>query len=446
MVASLKSKIQSYFTQTPIQVAIHEILVSLFLLTLPFYVPAPRNIAWVIIGANAIVALLLHQNYRKNLWKYQKLFFLLSFFLLLHFIGMFYTENTEWGWFLIGLLVPLWSLPLSMQVFPTSKITLQNYLRLFVVGVAIFALLCYIRAFYRVFQDWHKPHFEWTNYLYYQNFTAFHAEPTYFAILICFASFFLLIDFFFPQYLSMFSASTKKIMLLGFFLLTIFLVAARMQIGIFMLGFAVFFLEYFRKQNKVWKGLLWGIAIIGILIGVILLTPYTRHRFSFLWNTQERIVLDKTQDHSLGRNWDGVSLRFAQWTCAKELIRRNWLTGVGTGDGQDELQKIYDEYKFYFASRYNRYNAHNQFFETWIALGIIGLLAWLALFFLPVPSLWKEKNYLGLGILLILFLSAFTESYLQRNLGTIIGGIFYGIALLKPSDEHDLSRQNSSYQ
>lgn len=43
MLTNLKNKIQTYFTQTPTQVAIHEILVSLFLLTLPFYVPAPRS-------------------------------------------------------------------------------------------------------------------------------------------------------------------------------------------------------------------------------------------------------------------------------------------------------------------------------------------------------------------------------------------------------------------
>ncbi|WP_448530320.1 O-antigen ligase family protein [Raineya sp.] len=433
MVASLKSKIQTYFTQTPIQVAIHEILVSLFLLTLPFYVPAPRNIAWVIISLNAIIALLLHQNYRKNLWKYKHLFFLLSFFLLLHFIGMFHTQNTEWGWFLIGLLVPLWSLPLSMQVFPTPKITLQNYLRLFVIGVAIFALLCYARAFYRVFQDWHNPHFEWANYFYYQNFTAFRAEPTYLAMLICLANLFLLTDLFFPQHLSIFYSNKTKALFLGFFLLTMLLLAARTQIGIFILGFAVFFLEYFRKQNKIWQGLLWGIAIIGILIGIILLTPYTRKRFSFLWNTQERIILDKNQDHSLGRNWDGATLRFAQWTCAQELIQKNWLLGVGTGDGQDELQKIYDEYKFYFASKYNRYNAHNQFFETWIALGIVGFIGWLALLVLPLSFFWKEKNYLAWSIWLVLFFSAFTESYLQRNYGVIVFAIFYGIAFLKHS-------------
>lgn len=433
MVAILKSKIQNYFAQTPIQVVIHEILVSLFLLTLPFYVPAPRNVAWVIIGINAIIALLLHQNYRKNLWEHKNLFFSLSFFLLLHFVGMFYTQNTEWGWFLIGLIVPLWSLPLSMQIFPLKKTTLQNYLRLFIIGTTIFVCLCYLRAFYRVLIDWNNPNFHWENYFYYHNFTAFRAEPTYLAMLICLANLFLLIDLFFPEYLSIFSAKKMKILLLGFFLLTMLLLAARMQIGIFILGVILIFLEYFRKQNKIWQGIFWSIVGVSILITAILLTPNTRKRFSFLWDKQERIVLDKKQDHSLGRNWDGASLRFAQWTCGLELIKRNWLWGVGTGDGQDELQKVYDEYKFYFASQYNRYNAHNQFFEIWIALGIIGLLAWLTLFMIPLPMLWQQKNYLALSIWLLLFFSAFTESYLQRNYGVIVFAIFYGIAFLRHS-------------
>ncbi|MDW8296236.1 MAG: O-antigen ligase family protein [Raineya sp.] len=431
MVASLKNKIKNYFAQTPIQRAIHEILISAFLLTLPFYLPAPRNIAWVIIGTNALIAVILHKSYQKNLWQEKKIFLLLSIFLFLHFVGMFYTQNTEWGWFLIGLLVPLWVLPLSLITFSASPKTLQNYLRLFIIGLTVFVILCYARAFYRAFAEWNSSNFQWSNYFYYQNFTAFRSEPTYLGILLCLACLFIMIDFFLPQHSLTFPNKIWSFFLLLFFLITLLLLSVRMQIGILLLGFGLIFLEYYRKKNKIWQGIFLNVLGIGVLTAIILFNPYTRKRFSFLWNTQERIVLDKIQDHSLGRDWDGASLRFAQWTCSIELIRRNWLTGVGTGDGQDELQKIYEEYKFYFASRYNRYNAHNQFLETWIALGVTGFLLWISLFVVPVANFWRTKNYLALAIILVLFFSAFTESYLQRNYGVIIWGIFYGLALVE---------------
>lgn len=430
MVAELIQNARTYFSKTSLQRAIHEFLVSLFLLTLPFYVPAPRNIAWVVIGVNAFVALIRERVYKSYLKKYTKLLLLLSIFLSLHFLGMLYTENTSWGWFLVGLLVPVWVLPLAIVVFPMNDDTLKIYLRLFVVGVWVFVLLCYGRAFYRF---WQGGAGQWFEYFFYTNFTAFGSEPTYLAILLCLVGLFLLIDLFFEK----FKLFSRKIALVGivFTGATMVFVSARMQIGILLLGIGIFFFEYFRRRGQFGKGILWGAVGVALLFVTILLVPYTRMRFSILWNRAERIRLDKQQDHSLGRFWDGATLRFAQWTCAQELIRRHWLWGVGTGDGQDELQKIYEEFKFYFASRYNRYNAHNQFFEIWIALGIWGLLSWLALFLVPLPIWLKSKNYFALVVWGVLFFSAFTESYLQRNYGAVIFALFYGMAWNKKAPE-----------
>src|SRR2546421_11784417 len=95
-----------------------------------------------------------------------------------------------------------------------------------------------------------------------------------------------------------------------------------------------------------------------------------------------RIALDK--DASLGKSWGGKSIRVAIWQCSMDIVNRHWLLGVGTGDVQDSLQAAYEKRKFYFASRFNRYNVHNQLLELWIGNGLPGLLIYLLCLVVPM--------------------------------------------------------------
>jgi O-antigen ligase len=423
-----KEYITNYFKNTPLQIAIHETLIALILLTLPFYVPAPRNIAWVIVGANALLVIIFQKKHRDFFWQSKTIFFVVSFFLFWHFIGLIYTENTTWGWFLIGLLTSFWTISLSFLVFPFSKETLKMYLRMFLAGIFVFVFILYVRAFYEAFLHWGKPHFQWKDYFFYHNFTAFRAEPTYLSILICLACFILMIDFLYEEKF----LGLKKLPKIGFLLflsITLLLISSRMQIGILMLGGMFLLFEYLSKKYSLAKSIVIVLLFFGIFSAIVFIVPYTRERIEYILNPKERIDLDKQAEHSLGRDWDGASLRFAKWQCAKELVQRNWFWGVGTGDGQDELQKIYEEYKFYFASQYNRYNAHNQFLDTWIALGVVGIISFLSLFFVPLIGAWQSKDYLLLCVLVVFLLSAVSESYLQRNLGVVMLAIFYGLGV-----------------
>ncbi|MFN3316556.1 MAG: O-antigen ligase family protein, partial [Raineya sp.] len=413
----------------PLQICIHEILTSFLVFSLPFYLPAPRNIAWVIVGANALVAIIFQKKYRTFFWQSKNIFFVLSAFLLWHFVGLIYTANTSWGWFLLGLLVPLWALPLALLTFPTQESVLRWYLQVFIVSMLFYVIITHFWAFYRAFRAWNSPDFAWSNFFYYENFASLRLSATYYAILLCLAILFVLIDFFFPKKIQIFSSKPFKIISLLIFFVTLMLLAARMQFFILVLGIFMIFLEYFRIKQNFWKGFAISSIILIFLVMFASLNPYTQKRFAYLFDKNQVLILDKNKDVSTGRNWDGASLRFAKWQCASELIQRNWLWGVGTGDGQDELQKIYEEYKFYFASKYNRYNAHNQFLETWIALGIAGIISFLGIFIVPLKEAWSSKNYLLLCVLLVFLLSAISESYLQRNIGVTMMAIFYGLGL-----------------
>ncbi len=421
--------LKNHFKNSSLSIIIHEILTSFIVFSLPFYLPAPRNIAWVLVGANALIAIIFQKKYRNFFWQSKNIFFVFSAFLLWHFAGMIYTQNYAWGWFLIGLLVPLWALPLALLTFPTTQRVLRWYLKVFLSSMFVYTIATYFWAFYRAFRAWGSPNFAWSDFFFYENFANLRLAPTYYAILVCLAMLLLLIDVFFSQKLQIFTSKTFKIILLAFFFLTLMLLAARMQFFILILGIFLIFLEYFRIKQKLWQGVGLGLVLLLALGLVAFFNPYTKKRFQDIFDKNQNLVLDKNKDVSTGRDWDGAALRFAKWQCASELIQRNWLWGVGTGDGQDELQKVYKEYKFYFAALYNRYNAHNQYLEIWIALGVLGFALWGLVLTISLKRAIRYGNYWLLAVQIVMIFSAFTESFLQRNLGVMIMAIFYGIGL-----------------
>jgi O-antigen ligase len=152
------------------------------------------------------------------------------------------------------------------------------------------------------------------------------------------------------------------------------------------------------------------------------------------FSPQNTIVLD--QDSSLGRQWGGKSIRFAIWQCSEDVIRKHWLWGVGTGDVQDSLQAAYANRKFYFAAHYNKYNAHNQYLEMWLANGLPGLLIYVLCLVLPLVRQLRNISALDYTLFLCLIIvMSFTETFLNVNKGTIWYSFFnsiFGFFYLRP--------------
>jgi O-antigen ligase len=90
--------------------------------------------------------------------------------------------------------------------------------------------------------------------------------------------------------------------------------------------------------------------------------------------------------------FDALQLRLLEWRFAFEIIGEHhaWLIGVSPGDSQDLLDEKYVQTNMYIGNpaegphRHVRgfigYNFHNQFLETFVRSGIIGLAALLAVF------------------------------------------------------------------
>ena len=168
-------------------------------------------------------------------------------------------------------------------------------------------------------------------------------------------------------------------------------------------------------------------VLLVLIAGFILLSQPLRNRFQTLLQFNKASMVPLDEDASLGKSWDGLYLRVAIWNCAADIIKNNLIAGVGVGDVQDELQKSYENRRFYFASRYNRYNAHNQFIEQWLMTGLIGLLFLIVAFAVPFYYSIRNGDVLYAVFLLVFILFCCTESMLEISKGVVWYSFFNSI-------------------
>jgi O-antigen ligase len=102
-----------------------------------------------------------------------------------------------------------------------------------------------------------------------------------------------------------------------------------------------------------------------------------------------------------------------------------WMIGTGTGDVKDVLNTTYHENNFSYGYE-KSLNTHNQYLQSFLALGIIGLL----LFVLAITIPWfMRSNYhpLLLMLLFIFALNCITESMLEAQRGAIFFALMISI-------------------
>jgi O-antigen ligase len=114
---------------------------------------------------------------------------------------------------------------------------------------------------------------------------------------------------------------------------------------------------------------------------------------------------------------NGSSVRLIMWTVATQIFKENPL-GVGTANVDDYLYAKLTKLKQYkLAKKY--YNPHNQYLQSGIEIGLIGLAVLLLLLIRVTSFAWKQRNYLLLFVVLNLAFNMLFESMLQRQSGIV---------------------------
>lgn len=135
---------------------------------------------------------------------------------------------------------------------------------------------------------------------------------------------------------------------------------------------------------------------------------------------------------------DSSQLRIEVWKSSIDVIREHWIWGLGAGDVREALVNQYNQNGLHIAAE-KHLNAHNQFLQQWLAGGVVSL--WLICVWL-FSSAYKKPVFYNTSILIIPCLIAFnllTESMLESQWGIIAIAFFLSInQALNSSDELDL--------
>lgn len=118
-----------------------------------------------------------------------------------------------------------------------------------------------------------------------------------------------------------------------------------------------------------------------------------------------------------------VMQRIEYWKAAKNIILRNWLIGVGTGDPDLEFSQEYVNMNSKLEEGV-RWRSHNQFLAMTVAFGFPGLAWFIVTLVFPAFRLRKFQDYYFLTFFIIIVLSMFAEDTLETQAGATIYAFF----------------------
>ena len=356
---------------------------------------------------------------------------------LLYVIGIFWSSNERAAMFAL-------EVKLSLVVFPIMigldraffKENITGILLFFVAGIIASSLICLSTAIWESsfflpngfsFNTIDPKFAEWSyggsrfRYLGLSRFL----HPTYYSFYVLFALVVTLVllkrRIFSNKYLLLWLK-----MSIPLFILMIYLLSSKAVLISALIIFIVFSgIIYRRYNNKFIKFFILFLSLVFIIVA--LKNPRFEEIVKAVNNPE--LLTDNSRDGSF------IS-RIHIWKAGVDIIEDNFLYGVGPGDTNDELLIRYKNYK-YKDPLLKKSNAHNQYIETFIDLGLIGFFVLLSALFVPFFS-YERRNILFRFFLFIIGFNFLFESILNTQAGLVFFGFFY--SLLSIVDEDDIRK------
>mgnify|MGYP000844552643 FL=1 len=113
----------------------------------------------------------------------------------------------------------------------------------------------------------------------------------------------------------------------------------------------------------------------------------------------------------------GSETRLVLWTVSGQIIK-DYPLGVGTGNVDDILVSRLSKLNQKELAK-QRLNPHNQYFQTAIEIGFIGLIVLLSILFYGLKVGYKHRTWLLIILVANLGFNMLFESMLQRQSGIV---------------------------
>ncbi|MDR2979246.1 MAG: O-antigen ligase family protein [Bacteroidales bacterium] len=338
-------------------------------------------------------------------------------FFIIHIIGIFYSSDTAIAvseieykiWFLVA--------PLVIFTVPPDRLNSKRLLLLaqgFILSSLALILLNLSISAYEV--STHHSFYYFT-YVWLSHFM----HPSYSSMMIC-TAFIISSQLFFNQQEKL-SSMWRIICKIGMIVFPIYIFMLQSKAG--WLAFSLVFVLmgiYLINGNR--KRYAWTAIFIALLIllptalFVVIPEPYNRMKPAVKHLLEKRNVDNPT---------DGTNQRLVVWKSACSVARQHPLFGVGPGDVKEELTKEYAQRGYTHVSE-KQFNTHNQYLQTLVGLGTVGLFILSCYLFIPLGYTIKYRRFASLLFFIIVIINLFPESMLERKAGADFIGL--GVALL----------------
>ncbi len=352
---------------------------------------------------------------------HNKIILLPAGFFLIHLVGLIYTENIGEGLNLLLDYLPFCLFPLVLAtITPLTERQVFIVIGVFVLSCFLATSICLSNSLQIAFSN-EKFEYDGNEFWFYSRFTRpLHINPIYLSLYVGFCVFFL--GAYLLQYSTrlLFYEKTVLMIAIGYFMVVLCLLATRTAlVSTILLGTVNYVFYVYKTKKRGWH-LLPIILIPASLILIINTSSFLKKRFVDVKNFSGQGIAENLYERQPQQKpWKGASVRLAIWKSSVGIVENNFFTGVGTGDAQDELVKAYKSNRYIFEQAETRHNAHNQFIQTQITIGVVGLIILVAIFLLCFYKGWQQKSYFYMTFIAYIVMNCQTEALLQRPKGIV---------------------------
>lgn len=283
---------------------------------------------------------------------------------------------------------------------------------------------CFFASFYLILRASTYAYNGQSEYFFYTKFSYF-IHASYFAMYLLTAIILILL-FYFNWFKTNKSIIMSSYLFIAIFILSIFLCSSKLGLISAFICLPITVLFKFKEILNRNRILIIISSFVVLIIATYLFFPNAFTRFNSL-NNLSVSEIDKT-------SFESSKVRLLIWKEALELIRTNFWMGVGVGDANDALYNMYQS-KGLTGAFDHKLNAHNQFFQTFIGIGILGFLSLVYLTFGKMISGIRSGNFLLFIFSLIIILNFCVESMLQTAAGILFFAFFACLFELLPFKE-----------
>jgi len=348
-----------------------------------------------------------------------ELCFLILFFLM-YVIGLLRSWNLSVGFSQVEKIFSLIIIPVSLLV-AGRRFTVDQVNVIcsgFIIACLIISVVCYGDALYNIIHfdsikvlNKERDYYYFT-YIYLTNVS--RIDPIYLSLYCNFSVLYILTTTL---------RKTWKIFLVTYLIIFILLISSK--IGILCLLLTLL-LTPVLKGSFTFRILALSVTIVAVVVVSVSQVSFLKQRFL--------VNLDFDYRDEYSGLWSSFSQRLAVWSCAKESIEEAPLfLGYGTGNGNLALFEKYKE-KGYIRGFEDHLNAHNEFIQTFLDIGIIGLSVLLIMLLIPLRRAIQSGDLLVALFLLMMTEYFLVESILSRQKGVVFFAFFYALLNDKKTD------------